>query len=148
MIPNLFGKVAEDAINKSFSSQFHTPSNVVIAFVGPSILIGVLSTAFTDPGTASGLLGTYGILGVIIMCIVTNVALIVPLFGVAILAIPVYRDLQPGQAAPYKYLPYLTVALILVGIVYTLVLNSLRPDVIRKLQGYWKVLNFKKFLLF
>jgi hypothetical protein len=57
--------------------------------------------------------------------------LIVPLFGVAILAIPVYGDLQPGQAAPYKYLPYLTVALILVGVVYTVVLNSLKPDVIR-----------------
>ena len=133
------------------STRFHTPSNAVIAFVAPSILIGVVSTAFTDPGTASGFLGTYGILGVIIMYIVTNIALvvhwvrsdkalrgkkmftqlIVPLFGVAILAIPVYGDLQPGQAAPYKYLPYLTVALILVGIVYTLVLNSLKPEVIR-----------------
>ena len=133
------------------SARFHTPANAVIAFVAPSIVIGVVSTAFTDPGTASGFLGTYGILGVIIMYIVTNVALIVhwarsdsalrakkifsqlivPLFGVAILAIPVYGDLQPGQAAPYKYLPYLTVALILVGIVYTLVLNSLKPDVIR-----------------
>ena len=128
------------------STRFHTPSNAVIAFVAPSILIGVVSTAFTDPGTASGFLGTYGILGVIIMYIMTNIALvvhwvrsdkalrgkkmftqlIVPLFGVAILAIPVYGDLQPGQAAPYKYLPYLTVALILVGIVYTLVLNSLK----------------------
>ena len=133
------------------STRFHTPSNAVIAFVAPSILIGVVSTAFTDPGTASGFLGTYGILGVIIMYIMTNIALvvhwvrsdkalrgkkmftqlIVPLFGVAILAIPVYGDLQPGQAAPYKYLPYLTVALILVGIVYTLVLNSLKPEVIR-----------------
>lgn len=133
------------------SARFHTPSNAVIAFVAPSILIGVVSTAFTDPGTASGFLGTYGILGVIIMYIVTNVALvvhwarsdkaqrekkmftqlIVPVFGVAILAIPVYGDLQPGQAAPYKYLPYLTIALILVGITYTLVLNALKPDVIR-----------------
>jgi hypothetical protein len=47
------------------------------AFVAPSILIGVVSTAFTDPGTASGFLGTYGILGLIIMYLIANLALIV-----------------------------------------------------------------------
>lgn len=134
------------------SPRYRTPANAVIAFVAPSVLIGVISTAFTNPGTASGFLGTYGILGVIIMYIMANVALVVhwvrydksqrakkwftqlvvPILGVAILAIPVYGDLQPGQAAPYKYLPYLTVALILVGVIYTAVLSALKPDIIRE----------------
>jgi hypothetical protein len=51
--------------------------------------------------------------------------------GIAILAIPVWGDLQPGQAAPYKYLPYLTLGLIAVGVVYTAVLAARRPDIIR-----------------
>ena len=86
---------------------------------GASIAIGVISTAFTDPGTASGFLSTYGILGLVIMYLAANVALIVdwarlrrrgvhknpwlwvvvPVIGVAVLAIPVWGDLRPGQAS-------------------------------------------------
>ncbi len=137
------------------SPRYRTPAVAGIAFVAPSVLIGVVSTAFTNPGTASGFLGTYGILGLIIMYIVANFALIVhwvkedkaqrakrfftrlvvPIFGIAILAIPVYGDLQPGQAAPYKYLPYLTVGLILVGVIYTAILAVRRPNVIRDAPG-------------
>ncbi|HEY7930713.1 MAG TPA: APC family permease [Acidimicrobiales bacterium] len=133
------------------SARYGTPAVAAVAFVAPSILIGVVSTAFTNPGTASGFLGTFGILGVIIMYIMANVALVVhwarldaaqrakkaltqlviPIVGIAILAIPVWGDLQPGQAAPYKYLPYLTLGLIAVGVVYTAVLAARRPDIIR-----------------
>src|SRR6202041_1644567 len=51
----------------SVSPRFRTPAWAAIAFVAPSILIGCVSTAFTDPGTASGFLSTFGILGVVIM---------------------------------------------------------------------------------
>ena len=100
--------------------RFRTPAAAAIAFVAPSILIGVVSTAFTDPGTASGFLGTYGILGLIIMYLATNVALIVewvkfrrqgihknawlwlvtPIVGAAVLLIPIWGDLRPGQPSP------------------------------------------------
>jgi pimeloyl-ACP methyl ester carboxylesterase len=46
------------ASSKSATPRFRTPAAAAIAFVAPSILIGVVSTAFTDPGTASGFLGT------------------------------------------------------------------------------------------
>jgi len=137
------------------SPRYKTPAFAAVAFVVPSIVIAVVSTAFTNPGTASGFLGTYGILGVIIMYVMANVALVVhwakndrdggvkrvlmrlviPIVGVAILAIPIYGDLQPGQAAPYKYLPYLTIALIVVGIAYTLILAARRPEIIRDAPG-------------
>src|SRR5258708_25779154 len=52
--------------------RFKTPAAAAVAFVTPSILIGVVSTAFTTPGTASGFLGTWGILGLIIMYLVAN----------------------------------------------------------------------------
>lgn len=132
----------------SIHRRFKTPWVAAVAFVVPSIIIGCVSTAFTDPGTASGFLGTYGILGIVIMYIVANVALIVqffklraagvqknpflwvvvPIIGIAVLAIPVYGDLHPGQGAPYDALPWLTVALVALGVVYAIVLGIVRPQ--------------------
>ncbi|MGI8576596.1 MAG: APC family permease [Nocardioidaceae bacterium] len=132
----------------SVSPRFKTPWVAAIAFVAPSLIIGVGSTAFTDPGTASGFLGTYGILGLVIMYVMANVALIVqfvrlrragvhknpllwvgtPIVGLAVLAIPLWGDLRPGQSAPYNALPWLTLALIALGVIYTLVLSALRPN--------------------
>jgi amino acid transporter len=131
----------------SVSPRFRTPWAAAIAFVAPSIAIGVISTAFTDPGTAVGLLSTYGILGLVLMYLMANIALIVqwarfrragvrknvwawvvtPVVGVLVLAIPIWGDLRPGQPAPYSYLPWLTIALIAVGIIYMLVLSAVRP---------------------
>jgi len=128
--------------------RFKTPWVAAVAFVVPSIIIGCMSTAFTDPATASGFLGTYGILGIVIMYLVANVALIVqffklraagvsknpllwvvvPIIGIAVLAIPVYGDLHPGQGAPYDALPWLTVALVALGVVYAIALGIVRPN--------------------
>jgi amino acid transporter len=135
----------------SIHRRFQTPWVAAVTFVVPSIVIGCVSTAFTDAGTASGFLGTYGILGIVIMYIVANIALIVqffklrragvrknpllwiavPIVGLIVLAIPVYGDLHSGQTAPYDSLPWLTVALIALGIVYTIVLGIVRPDALK-----------------
>ncbi|HEY7432494.1 MAG TPA: APC family permease, partial [Streptosporangiaceae bacterium] len=132
------------------SPRFRTPAAAAVAFVAPSILIGVVSTAFTDPVTASGFLGTFGILGLIIMYFVANLALIVewvkfrrrgisknpwlwvvtPAVGVVVLAIPIWGDLRPGQASPFNILPWLTLGLIAVGVIYALVLGAVRPGVL------------------
>jgi amino acid transporter len=132
--------------------RFKTPAAAAVAFVAPSILIGVVSTAFTDPGTASGFLGTYGILGLIIMYLAANVALVVewaklrrrgvrknpllwvitPVIGVIVLAIPIWGDLRPGQPSPYNTLPWLTIGLIVVGAAYALVLGAVRPQALER----------------
>jgi amino acid transporter len=134
------------------SPRFRTPAAAAVAFVAPSIVIGVVSTAFTDPATASGFLGTYGILGVIIMYLVANLSLIVewakfrrngirknpwlwvgtPVIGIIVLAIPIYGDLRPGQPSPYNILPWLTLGLIALGVAYALVLGGVRPDALRR----------------
>jgi len=56
---------------------------------------------------------------------------VTPVIGICVLAIPVWGDLRPGQAAPYSYLPWLTIALIAVGVVYMLVLQGVRPRVMQ-----------------
>lgn len=129
------------------SPRFRTPAVAAVAFVAPSIAIGVISTAFTNPATASGFLSTYGILGLVIMYLVANVALIVewsklrrrgehksfllwvvvPVIGVAVLGIPIWADLKPGQPSPYNWLPLLTLALVAAGFIYQLVLGAVRP---------------------
>jgi amino acid transporter len=134
------------------SPRFRTPAAAAVAFVAPSILIGVVSTAFTDPGTASGFLGTFGILGLIIMYLMANVALVVewakfrrrgirknpwlwvvtPVIGVVVLAIPVWGDLRPGQPSPFNTLPWLTIGLIAVGVIYALVLGAWRPQALER----------------
>jgi amino acid transporter len=132
--------------------RFKTPAAAAIAFVAPSIAIGVIATAVTSPSSASGFLGTYGILGLIIMYLMANAALVVewakfrargihkniwlwvvvPVIGVAVLAVPVWGDLRPGQPSPYNILPWLTLGLITLGVVYALVLGVLRPDALRR----------------
>jgi amino acid transporter len=134
------------------SPRFKTPAAAAIAFVAPSIILGVASTAFTDPGTAVGLLSTWGILGLIIMYLMANVALVVdfvkfrrggvrkspllwvviPLIGIVVLAIPVWGDLRPGQPSPLSNLPWLTALLILAGIVYAVALRVWRPAVLHR----------------
>jgi amino acid transporter len=134
------------------SPRYRTPAAAAVAFVAPSILIGVVSTAFTDPGTASGFLGTYGILGLIIMYLIANLALVVewakfrrqgiaknpllwvvtPVIGIAVLAIPIYGDLRSGQPSPYNALPWLTIALIVAGIAYAVILSRVAPRVLER----------------
>jgi amino acid transporter len=132
------------------SPRFRTPAAAAVAFVAPSIAIGVISAAVTDPLTAAGFLGTYGILGLVLMYLMANIALIVqwarfrrqgvrknvwawvvtPVIGIGVLAIPIWGDLRPGQAAPFSYLPWLTIALIAAGVAYMLILSATHPAVI------------------
>ena len=134
------------------SPRFRTPAAAAIAFVAPSIAIGAVSTAFTDVGTATTLLSTFGILGLIIMYLMANVALVVdfvkfrrggvrkspwlwvvvPVIGIVVLAIPVWGDLRPGQPSPLSNLPWLTALLILAGILYAVVLRVWRPAVLHR----------------
>ncbi|MEI6709769.1 MAG: APC family permease [Actinomycetota bacterium] len=137
------------------SEKFQTPARAAVAFVAPSIVIGVASTWFTNPGLAVGFLTTLGILGIITMYLAVNVALVVhwykndrkagarrfvmrlvvPIIAFLILIVPVYGALQPGQQPPYKYLPFVTIGLVLAGVIYTAVLASRKPEVIRDAPG-------------
>ena len=94
-----------------------------------------------------------GILGLIIMYLVANVALVVewvkfrrrgihknvwlwvvtPVIGAIVLAIPIWGDLRPGQPSPFNVLPWLTLGLIAVGHRSTpLVLGAVRPQVLER----------------
>ena len=57
---------------------------------------------------------------------------VTPVIGVAVLAIPIWGDLRPGQPSPYNTLPWLTLFLIAVGVVYAAVLSIARPGVLQR----------------
>lgn len=131
----------------SISARFKTPWIAAIAFAAPSVAIGVISVAFTSPGTAFGLLGTWGILGLILMYLMANLALIVhwarhggnpitrvllPVVGIVVLAIPIWGDLKPGQPAPLNNLWWLTICLVGIGTAYALYLRITRPEVLQR----------------
>ena len=48
------------------------------------------------------------------------------------LAIPIWGDLRPGQPSPYNVLPWLTIGLIAVGVIYALVLAAARPQALER----------------
>jgi len=51
---------------------------------------------------------------------------------VAVLALPIWGDLRPGQPSPFNTLPWLTLALIAVGVIYPFALNAWRPQVLER----------------
>ncbi len=48
---------------------------------------------------------------------------VVPVIGVAVLAVPIWGDLRPGQPSPYNILPWLTLGLVALGVIYALALG-------------------------
>lgn len=133
-------------------SRYKTPWVAVIVFVVPSVVLGIGATAFTDIGTASGFLASYGALGAILMYAMTNLALIVlwfrerargvrrpiftwlvvPFIGVAVMLVPYWATFQPGQPSPYNALPWLFPLLLAIGVVYAVALQVTRPQLARQ----------------
>ena len=101
----------------------------IIAFGGIYIFVGsyIVQNVFGNPhiwGLTQIVTIAYGVLVVAPVVIGLKFGVRVT---VAVLAIPVWGDLRPGQPAPYSYLPWLTLALIAAGVGYMLVLRALKP---------------------
>ena len=57
---------------------------------------------------------------------------VTPVIGAIVLAIPIWGDLRPGQPSPFNVLPWLTIGLIAVGVIYALVLAAVRPQALER----------------
>ncbi len=85
---------------------------------------------------------TLGAIPVIVVYLVANLALpvyyrrahpeafslvkhlILPLLGVVAIAFPLYELVKPGQTAPFDRFPWVTLGIIVVGLIYALILNA------------------------
>jgi surface polysaccharide O-acyltransferase-like enzyme len=54
--------------------------------------------------------------------------IVLPVLGMAAIAVPVYYLCKPGQDPPYSWFPYAALAIVIVSIVYALVLNRRDPS--------------------
>src|SRR5262245_19763476 len=52
---------------------------------------------------------------------------VLPVLGMAAIAVPVYYLSKPGQDPPYSWFPYAVLAIVVVSIVYAAVLNRRDP---------------------
>ncbi len=53
--------------------------------------------------------------------------LILPVLGMAAIAVPVYYLCKPGQAAPYDWFPYAALAIVVVAVIYAVMLSRRDP---------------------
>lgn len=115
------------------SRRFGTP---VVALTIPTALglILALIVAQISGGWINGFgyLSTLGSIPLIILYAATNLAAIfyrwpalsvlqryvLPVIGIVTLAVPFWALVQPGQAAPYSWFPWITLALVVVSLIY------------------------------
>jgi len=131
-----------------------TPVNAIIAFTG---IAGVLICGWALGHVFGGTTGsmdpigffvessTMGTILLLVVYFLSNLALpfyyrkfrpqefepvkhvILPVLGMAAIAVPVYYLCKPGQAPPYSWFPYAALAIVVVSILYALVLNRRDP---------------------
>jgi amino acid transporter/signal transduction histidine kinase len=121
-----------------------TPVNALLTFTGIGFVL-VFAWSFgqhIDPVTLFAEASTLGTILVVVVYFVANLALpvfyrkhhpeqlslvrhlIVPLVGAALIALPIYELVKPGQASPYDWFPYIALAVIVVAVVYAVILNA------------------------
>jgi len=95
-----------------------------------------------DPVVYFGEAATLGTIPIVVVYLVTNLALpvyyrrnhpdqfsvlrhlILPVLGVLAIAFPLYELVKPGQPHPFDLFPYISLAIIVVAVVYALILNA------------------------
>ena len=134
--------------------QRRTPMNAIYAFValaGGIILIWVLGhvigghTGSMDPLNFFFESSTMGTILVLVVYFLANLALpfyyrkyrpaefsvvkhlILPVLGMAAIAVPVYYLCKPGQAAPYSWFPYAALVIVVIAVIYAMVLSRRDP---------------------
>jgi hypothetical protein len=120
--------------------------------VVPGVVVGIVVALTTSVATATSFVPTLGILGITTMFVAANAALVVhwfrerargvrrsvlgcvvvPLVGIVTLAVPYWSDFQPGQPAPFSYLPWYFLGLLAIGVLYVLYLQRRKPMMVAR----------------
>ncbi len=132
-----------------------TPVNAIFAFTGfAGLIIAVWalghliggSTGSMDPINFFVESSTLGTILLLVVYFLSNLALpfyyrkhrpqefspvkhvVLPVLGMAAIAVPVYYLSKPGQPAPYNWFPYAALAIVVVSVIYAYVLSSRDPS--------------------
>ncbi len=132
-----------------------TPVNAIFAFTGFAGLIIAIwalghliggSTGSMDPINFFVESSTLGTILLLVVYFLSNLALpfyyrkyrpqefspvkhiVLPVLGMAAIAVPVYYLSKPGQPAPYDWFPYAALGIVIVSVIYAFVLNGRDPS--------------------
>ncbi|HUK76259.1 MAG TPA: amino acid permease [Thermoleophilia bacterium] len=121
-----------------------TPVNALLTFIGIGfVLVFAWSVGrHLDPVTLFAEASTLGTILVLVVYFVANLALpvfyrkhypdqlsplkhvVIPIVGAALIALPIYELVKPGQEPPYDRFPLIALAVIVVAGAYAVLLNS------------------------
>jgi amino acid transporter len=145
LLPRWIGKVHPTRL---------TPVNAIITFVGiATVIVAGWAIGHLIGGSTGSLSalnyfdesGTMGTILVIVVYFLANLALpfyylkyrrpefnilkhvVLPVLGMAALAIPVYYLCKPGQPTPYNWFPYAALGIAVLAVIYAIVLTRRDP---------------------
>lgn len=145
LLPALFGKI---------HLRHQTPHVAMWTFLAVAVFIVVVFGRHVQPVDLFGYTGTLGTIPVILTYLVTNLALpvymlkhhrgdfnplrhlILPLLGTALMLMPLWGLVEPGQPAPFNVFPYVALGVLAVSIVYGLLLARNRPGLAASIGSY------------
>lgn len=131
LLPKVFGRVNE---------RNRTPYVALLTYLGVSTLIAIVFGFKVGATTFFGDASTLGTIPLILMYAMSNIALpvyylrfhrqefrvvrhlLVPAIGVAVLILPFWGLVQPGQEFPFNTFPWIVLGLIVISVLWTLYL--------------------------
>ncbi len=146
LLPSWIGKVhptRRTPVNAIF--VFVTVAGVIIIGWAAGHLIGGNSGSM-DPINFFFESSTLGTILVLVVYFLSNLALpfyyrkfqpqefsavkhlVLPVLGMAAIAVPVYYLCKPGQPAPYDWFPYAALAMVVLAVIYAVILNRRDPS--------------------
>ena len=127
-------------------SKRHTPWVSFLVFFGIGLAIVYIFGWTVPPVTFFGEIATLGTILIAVTYLVSNIALpvyyrrhhrdqfslvkhlILPVLGILAIGFPLWALVQPGQPVPFNYFPYISLAIIVVGLVYAFILSRRDPS--------------------
>src|SRR3989440_3672346 len=124
----------------------HTPWVSFLVFFGIGLAIVYIFGWTVPPVTFFGEIATLGTILIAVTYLVSNIALpvyyrrhhpdqfsllkhlILPILGILAIGFPLWALVQPGQPVPFNYFPYISLAIIVVGLIYAFILSRRDPS--------------------
>jgi amino acid transporter len=130
------------AVTGRVTARYRTPWVALVVYLAVALGLVYGFGWNLAPVAFFGDAATAGAIPVIVVYLVANLALpayylrvhrdefswfkhlVLPLAGVAAIAFPLYELVKPGQPAPFDRFPWVTAAIIVVGLLYALIMNA------------------------
>lgn len=145
----LIFNAAREGLLPSWMARLHpqrrTPWASFLVFFGIGLVITYVFGWNVDPVIFFGDIASLGAILVSVVYLVSNIALpvyynryhrdefsvlrhlILPILGVIAIGFPLWGLVQPGQSAPFNYFPWISLAIIVVALVYAFILSRRDP---------------------